>query len=306
MTRILLVEDDEMNRDMLSRRLMRKGFEVSAGVDGQEGVDMALSEKPDLIILDIGLPVMDGWQVARILKSNPATQNIPIIALTAHTMAGDREKALEAGSHDYDTKPVVFSRLMGKIQRLLGESEESEEVVDTGTDESLTSKESKTGLAFAAVLFTDIVNSTVEQQVLGNRSWVDLIERLNNEMVHLSVAQDGKVVKSTGDGILAVFPTPSGALTAAADMVAAAEALGLGLRVGVHAGEILEIEGDYLGTVVTIASRVTDQAGPGEILTTSVVKGLVEGSGYEFAGENTFDLKGIGPRSLVRLVARND
>ena len=109
---------------------------------------MASSEKPDLVILDIGLPVMDGWQVARILKENPATQNIPIIALTAHTMAGDREKALEAGSHDYDTKPVVFNRLMGKIQRLLGEFEENDGVADTRTAQSLTPKESMTEACF--------------------------------------------------------------------------------------------------------------------------------------------------------------
>lgn len=304
MTRILLVEDDEMNRDMLSRRLRRNGFEVAIAVDGQEGVDLAFSEKPDLVILDIGLPVMDGWQVARKLKQSPATRDIPIIALTAHTMAGDREKALEAGSNDYDTKPVVFSRLMGKILRLLGEAEEPEEIDNPVLVQPSSQKESESGLTFAAVLFTDIVDSTVKQQALGNRSWVELMEKLSSEMVHMSVAQSGKVVKSTGDGILAVFPTPSGALNAAADMVAAARELGLGLRVGVHAGEILEVEDDFLGTVVTIASRVTDQAGPGEILTTSVVKGLVEGSGYEFAAENTFELKGIGPRPLVRLVAK--
>ena len=115
MTKILLVEDNEMNRDMLSRRLMKKKFEVVIAVNGQEGVDMASVEHPDLILLDMSLPVMDGWTAAGHLKANPQTQSIPIIALTAHAMSGDREKALEAGCDDYDTKPVEFKRLLGKI-----------------------------------------------------------------------------------------------------------------------------------------------------------------------------------------------
>ena len=116
MTKILLVEDNEMNRDMLSRRLMKKGYEVVIAVDGKEGVDMAHSENPEIILLDMSLPVMDGWTAAGQLKGDPATHAIPIIALTAHAMAGDREKALEAGCDDYDTKPVEFKRLLGKIQ----------------------------------------------------------------------------------------------------------------------------------------------------------------------------------------------
>jgi CheY-like chemotaxis protein len=116
MTKILLVEDNEMNRDMLSRRLIKKGYEVVIAVDGKEGVDMAHSENPEIILLDMSLPVMDGWTAAGQLKGDPATQAIPIIALTAHAMAGDREKALEAGCDDYDTKPVEFKRLLGKIQ----------------------------------------------------------------------------------------------------------------------------------------------------------------------------------------------
>jgi CheY-like chemotaxis protein len=116
MTKILLVEDNEMNRDMLSRRLMKKGFEVTIAVDGQEGVDMAFGEQFDLILLDMSLPVMDGWTAAGVLKGDPSTKDIPIIALTAHAMAGDREKALEAGCDDYDTKPVEFKRLLGKIK----------------------------------------------------------------------------------------------------------------------------------------------------------------------------------------------
>ncbi|NCF64839.1 MAG: response regulator [Chloroflexi bacterium] len=119
MTRILLVEDNEMNRDMLSRRLRKKKYEVIIAVDGQQGVDMAMSDNPDIILLDMSLPVMDGWQAARFLKAEPTTKDIPIIALTAHAMAGDREKALEAGADDYDTKPVEFKRLLGKISALL-------------------------------------------------------------------------------------------------------------------------------------------------------------------------------------------
>ena len=122
MARILLVEDNEMNRDMLSRRLIKKGYEVEIAVDGQAGHDMANESKPDLILLDMSLPIMDGWEVARRLKANDDTKGIPIIALTAHAMAGDREKSLEAGCDDYDTKPVDFKRLRGKIDAILGEA----------------------------------------------------------------------------------------------------------------------------------------------------------------------------------------
>ena len=120
MTKILLVEDNEMNRDMLSRRLIKRGFEVAMAVDGQQGLDMAGSENPDLILLDMSLPVMDGWDVARNLKSDDELKNIPVIALTAHAMSGDREKALEAGCDEYDTKPVEFKRLLEKISAQLG------------------------------------------------------------------------------------------------------------------------------------------------------------------------------------------
>jgi CheY-like chemotaxis protein len=120
MAKILIVEDNEMNRDMLSRRLIRKDFEVVIAVDGQQGVDMALSENPDVILLDMSLPIMDGWEAARHLKASDETKNIPVIALTAHAMAGDKEKALEAGCDDYDTKPVEFKRLLGKINTFLG------------------------------------------------------------------------------------------------------------------------------------------------------------------------------------------
>jgi CheY-like chemotaxis protein len=119
MAKILLVEDNEMNRDMLSRRLVRNGHEVSIAVDGQQGVDMALSQLPDLILMDMSLPVIDGWEATRQIRANDATRRIPVIALTAHAMAGDREKAIEAGCDDYDTKPIEISRLLGKITALL-------------------------------------------------------------------------------------------------------------------------------------------------------------------------------------------
>jgi two-component system, cell cycle response regulator DivK len=119
MARILLVEDNEMNRDMLSRRLVRNGHEVFIAIDGQQGVDMAMSQLPDLILMDMSLPVIDGWEATRQIRANDATLNIPVIALTAHAMAGDREKAMEAGCDDYDTKPVEISRLLGKITALL-------------------------------------------------------------------------------------------------------------------------------------------------------------------------------------------
>jgi two-component system cell cycle response regulator DivK len=119
MPKILLVEDNEMNSDMLSRRLRRNGYEVSIAMDGQQAVDMALSERPDLILMDMSLPVIDGWEATRQIKANDATRGIPVIALTAHAMAGDREKAIEAGCEDYDTKPIEISRLLGKIAALL-------------------------------------------------------------------------------------------------------------------------------------------------------------------------------------------
>jgi len=120
MNKILLVEDNEMNRDMLTRRLERKGFEVVIAVDGQAGVEMASSSNPDIILMDLSLPVMDGWEATRQIKSDPATLSIPVIALTAHAMAGDEQKAREAGCDDYDTKPVDLKRLLGKIENLLG------------------------------------------------------------------------------------------------------------------------------------------------------------------------------------------
>ncbi len=119
MTKILLVEDNEMNRDMLSRRLARKGYEVVVAVDGQAGVEMATSESPDLILMDMSLPVIDGWEATRQIKAASATGAIPVIALTAHAMATDREKALDAGCDDYDTKPIDLQRLLGKIEELI-------------------------------------------------------------------------------------------------------------------------------------------------------------------------------------------
>ncbi len=119
MPKILLVEDNEMNRDMLSRRLERKGFQVLMAVDGQQGIDLAGSGAPDLILMDMNLPVVDGWEATRRIKANAATKTIPVIALTADAMTGDRDKALAAGCDDYDTKPVDFPRLLGKIETQL-------------------------------------------------------------------------------------------------------------------------------------------------------------------------------------------
>jgi CheY-like chemotaxis protein len=119
MIKILLVEDNEMNRDMLSRRLEKKGFQVLVAVNGLESIDVARRDQPELILMDMNLPEMDGWEATRRLKSADETKNIPVIALTAHAMTGDEEKALEAGCNDYDTKPVDFSRLLTKISTLL-------------------------------------------------------------------------------------------------------------------------------------------------------------------------------------------
>jgi two-component system, cell cycle response regulator DivK len=121
MPKILLVEDNEMNRDMLSRRLERRGYEIVVAVDGGEGLELARTAAPDLILMDMSLPVLDGWEATRRLKAAPETHKIPVIALTAHAMRGDQEKALEAGCDDYDTKPVDLPRLLGKIETLLGQ-----------------------------------------------------------------------------------------------------------------------------------------------------------------------------------------
>ncbi|RNB87000.1 response regulator [Brevibacillus fluminis] len=120
MNKILLVEDNEMNRDMLSRRLMRKGYHVIMAVDGQEGIDLARTEAPDLILMDMSLPVVDGWDATRRLKEAEETRHIPIIALTAHAMASDRERAIQAGCDDFDTKPVEWARLLEKMEGFLG------------------------------------------------------------------------------------------------------------------------------------------------------------------------------------------
>jgi CheY-like chemotaxis protein len=121
MPKLLLVEDNEMNRDMLSRRLARKGYDVVIAVDGAAGVAMAQAEGPDLILMDMSLPILDGWEATRQLKGSPDTRNIPVIALTAHAMSDDRAKATEAGCDDYDTKPVDLARLLGKIEALLAQ-----------------------------------------------------------------------------------------------------------------------------------------------------------------------------------------
>lgn len=119
MTQVLLVEDNELNRDMLSRRLQRRGFEVLLAVDGQQGIDMATEHLPEVILMDMNLPIIDGWEATRRLKANPLTQKIPVIGLTAHAMTGDREKCLAAGCDQYDTKPIDFESLLEKIRSLL-------------------------------------------------------------------------------------------------------------------------------------------------------------------------------------------
>ena len=120
MPKILLVEDNEMNRDMLSRRLTRRGYQIVIAVDGQQGVDLAASESPALILMDMSLPVIDGWEATRRIKASDTTRHIPVIALTAHAMAGDREQALAAGCDDYDTKPIDLARLLPKIEKFAG------------------------------------------------------------------------------------------------------------------------------------------------------------------------------------------
>jgi two-component system, cell cycle response regulator DivK len=125
MTKILIVEDNEMNLDMLSRRLARKGYQVITAMDGAEGLQMANYEMPDLILMDMSLPGMDGWEATRHLKASPKTSAIPVIALTAHAMVGDREKAMQAGCNDYDTKPIEIDRLLTKMENLLNPYENS-------------------------------------------------------------------------------------------------------------------------------------------------------------------------------------
>jgi CheY-like chemotaxis protein len=120
MAKLLLVEDNPENRDMLSRRLLRKGFELCFAGDGAEAIALTREQKPDLVLMDLSLPLIDGWEATRRLKADPETSGIPVIALTAHAMAGDREKAMAAGCNDYDTKPVDLARLLGKIETLLG------------------------------------------------------------------------------------------------------------------------------------------------------------------------------------------
>ena len=120
MRKILLIEDNDMNRDMLSRRLVKRGYEVVIALDGQEGVDQARQVKPDLVLMDMSLPVKDGWVATAELKADPLTRPIPVIGLSAHAMAGDRDRAMESGCDDYDTKPIELDRLLGKIEALLG------------------------------------------------------------------------------------------------------------------------------------------------------------------------------------------
>ena len=138
MSKILLVEDNEMNRDMLSRRLVRRGYQVVIALDGESGLSLARSEAPDLILMDMSLPILDGWEATRRLKADAVTQHIPVIALTAHAMSSDRDKALKAGCDDYDTKPIELPRLLEKIEALLAASgvAATAENVTTGSETS--------------------------------------------------------------------------------------------------------------------------------------------------------------------------
>ena len=122
MAKILLVEDNEINRDMLSRRLERRGYQVLLALDGERGVSLAQAELPDLILMDMSLPVLDGWEATQRIKAAPETRAIPIIALTAHAMIGDRERAMAAGCDDYDTKPIEFQRLLEKMEKILAKA----------------------------------------------------------------------------------------------------------------------------------------------------------------------------------------
>ena len=133
MARLLLVEDNEANRDMLCRRLRRRGHEVLLAADGQQGLDLALAARPALILLDLSLPVLDGWEATRRLKADPATRHIPVIALTAHAMSSDRDKALEAGCDEYDTKPIELPRLLGKMEALLAAAAEAKAAAEAAS-----------------------------------------------------------------------------------------------------------------------------------------------------------------------------
>lgn len=127
MPRVLIIEDNEDNRDALSRRLMRRGYDVIAATNGQDGVQMAENERPDIVLMDMNMPILDGWEATRLLRSNEATTKLPIIGLTAHAMAGDREKAIDAGCADYHTKPIDYSRLLDQIETLLSSKDERSE-----------------------------------------------------------------------------------------------------------------------------------------------------------------------------------
>ncbi len=213
---------------------------------------------------------------------------------------------LESKNHLLQSHEPAWFHFVREFRKFMGveTGKEAPERSTTFTNPTAGQFQSTRQRLFAAVLFTDIVESTSQQRSYGDRAWLELLDQLNSELSRLSMAYDGRVVKFTGDGLMAVFPTAGSALEAAAEMVKAAQALNLEIRSGVHAGEVLQSDDDFSGTVVTIASRVMGQAQSGEIMTTDVVRGLVEGSDLVFVDHGQAELKGVGQRRLYGLVIK--
>ena len=210
MTKVLLVEDNDMNRDMLSRRLVRRGFEVVFAVDGKQGVDLARSEKPDIILMDMSLPVMDGWEATRCVKADDTTRSVPVIGLTAHAMSSDREKAIEAGCDDYDTKPIELDRLVGKIERLLERGKRlillSADVSDKRFHPALTAYLRQEVQAPAAAI-SDFLDIIIEDaRGLKLEHVLPDLDRMRDASVHLttfvkSVTADGLSARGKGEDV---------------------------------------------------------------------------------------------------------
>jgi pimeloyl-ACP methyl ester carboxylesterase/class 3 adenylate cyclase len=223
--------------------------------------------------------------------------------LVAKLIPNARFVPLESKNHVLLPEEPAWFHFVREFRRFMGVTEFTD--FSSGTtvieDRSGVGVDKDHRTTFAAVLFTDIVESTAQQRLHGDRGWLELLGQINGEMSRLSAVNGGQVVKYTGDGMMAVFATAGSALVASRQMVSAARAMNLELRAGVHAGDVIIHNEDYSGTVVTIASRVSDLADGGEILTTDVVKGLVEGSDFTFAEHGHFELKGLGRRTILRL-----
>ncbi|MGD2049008.1 MAG: adenylate/guanylate cyclase domain-containing protein [Chloroflexota bacterium] len=247
--------------------------------------DLAPKVKAPTLIIharkDEGVPFEEGKRLAALI---PGAQFVP----------------LETSNHLLTADEPAWLEFVHAYQKFMGVEEEVTELIDQEAVDPAGWYSKTEDRAFSAVLFTDIVDSTAQQRAYGDRRWLELLEEINDESSDLTAAYGGRVIKFTGDGLMAAFPTPGNALRAASAMVSAAKALGLEIRVGLHAGEVFEVEEDLIGTVVTIASRIADQAEASEILTTSVVQSLVEGSNLTFTDRGEFNLKGIGSRQLVR------